>query len=69
MKPKKIVFIACAIEDEIKRDFLKSHSLNTTSSFKYTDMSTEKETNSEWKMNVRTKIKGCDGVIVLVSKY
>lgn len=69
MENKKVVFIACAIEDESQKDSLKSHSLNTTCSFEYTDLSTKQENNSEWKTNVRTKIKGCDGVIVLVSKY
>lgn len=65
----KRIFISFAIEDERYRDFLKGQSLNTNSSFTYTDMSAKKPWDSKWKTNCRTRIKGCDGIIALISKH
>lgn len=66
--PKKVIFIAFAIEDERIRDFLKGQSLSTHSPFEYVDMSVKQAYVSDWKAKVRTRIKRSDGVIVLVSK-
>lgn len=68
MSDKKRVFIAFAIEDERQRDFLKGQSLNTDSPFEFIDMSVKEPYDSDWKGRVRTRIRGSDGVIVLVSK-
>lgn len=64
----KRIFISFAIEDVRYRDLLKGQSLNTKSSFTYIDMSAKQPWDSEWKKNCRTRIKGCDGVIALISK-
>ena len=66
--PKKVVFVAFAIEDERQRDFLKGQSLLTKSPFEYTDMSVKEAYSEEWKARVRTRIRRSDGVIALVSK-
>lgn len=66
--PKKVIFIAFAIEDERQRDFLKGQSLSTQSPFEYVDMSVKQAYVSEWKLRVQTRIKRSDGVIVLVSE-
>ena len=68
MADKKVIFVAFAIEDERKRDFLKGQSLNTQSPFEYIDMSVKEAYSSEWKERVRTRIRRSDGVIALVSK-
>ena len=63
----KRVFVAFAVEDKVYRDFLKGQSLNTNSSFEYTDMSVKEPWDSEWKKKCRSRIKGCDGMIALLS--
>ena len=64
----KRVFVAFAIEDRSSRDFLKGQSLNTNSPFEYIDMSVKEPWDSEWKTKCRTRLKGCDGAIVLLSR-
>ncbi len=69
MAHKKIVFVAFAIEDERQRDLLKGQSLLTSSPFEYVDLSVkEAYTTEDWKKRVRTRIRGSDGLIALVSK-
>ena len=65
---KHRVFIAFAIEDKTYRDFLVGQAKNEKSPFEFVDMSVKEPWSSEWKTRCRTKIKGCDGVIALVSK-
>jgi len=65
---KKRVFISFAIEDANLRDFLVGQSRNHQSPFEFVDMSVKKPWDSEWKTNCRTKIKGCDGVLIIVTK-
>jgi MTH538 TIR-like domain (DUF1863) len=64
----KRIFIAFAKEDERSRDLLKGQSLHTRSPFEYQDMSVKEPYSSEWKERVRTRIRGSDGVIALISK-
>lgn len=68
MAPKKRVFVAFAIEDEHMRNLLKGQSLNTATPFEYIDLSVKEAYETDWKEKVRARIKGCDGVIGLVSK-
>lgn len=65
---EKRIFISFAIEDEHYRDLLKGQSLLTKSPFSYIDMSAKKAWDSQWKTNCRSRIKGCHGVIALISK-
>ena len=64
----KRIFIAFAKEDEACRDLLKGQSLNTDSPFEYVDMSVKEPYSSEWKDRVRTRARGSDGVIALISE-
>ena len=64
----KRIFIAFAIEDERSRDFLKGQAKNEKSPFDFTDMSAKEPWDEKWKTNCRTRIRGCDGVIALISK-
>lgn len=62
------IFISFAAEDAHYRDLLKGQAKNERSPFDFTDMSVKEPWDREWKTNCRTKIKGCDGVIALLSK-
>ncbi len=61
------MFVAFAVEDKQYRDLLKGQTLNANSSFSYVDMSAKQPWDSAWKTNCRTRIKGCDGAIALLS--
>ena len=62
------IFLAFAIEDKWARDYLVGQARNANSSFSFIDMSVKEPWSESWKTNCRQRIKGCDGVIVLVSK-
>ncbi len=64
----KRVFIAFAKEDERYRDFLVGQARNAKSPFEFVDMSVKEPWDEKWKTSCRTKIKGCDRVIALLSK-
>lgn len=69
VEEKKKIFVSFAIEDRKYRDFLVAQSKNEKTPFSFIDMSVKEPwTQSEWKKKCRTKIKGCDGMIVLLSK-
>lgn len=63
----KRAFIAFAIEDKNLRDFLVGQARNDKSPFEFTDMSVKEPWSNEWKKNVRTRIKGCNGVIGIIT--
>lgn len=65
----KRIFISFAIEDKVSRDLLKGQARNASSPFEYTDLSAKQAWDSKWKTNCRTRIKGCSGVIALISKH
>ena len=67
MAINKRVFSSFAIEDVRLRDFLVGQARNKESPFSFVDMSVKEPWSSEWKTNCRRKIKGCDGVIGIVS--
>lgn len=62
------IFIAFAIEDERSRDLLVGQAKNEKSPFEFVDMSVKEPWDEKWKERCRSRIKGCDGVIALVSK-
>ena len=64
----KRVFISFPEQDETLRDFLIGQSKNANSPFEFTDMSVHKPWDSEWKSKCRTKIKGCNGLIAIITK-
>jgi hypothetical protein len=67
-EPKKI-FVSFAIEDSKYRDFLVAQAKNEKTPFSFIDMSVKQPWNeNEWKRKCRTKIKSCNGMIVLLSK-
>lgn len=62
------IFISFAAEEKTYRDLLVGQARNKKSPFEFVDMSVKQPWDSAWKTNCRTKIKGCDGMIALVSK-
>jgi hypothetical protein len=63
----KRIFISFAIEDKKYRNFLVAQSKLEKSPFEFIDMSVKEPWKSDWKDKCRTKIKGCHGVIGLIS--
>lgn len=59
--------ISFAIEDVRLRDFLVQQAKDERSPFSFVDMSVKEPWSSEWKTNCRTRIKGCDGVIGIIT--
>jgi hypothetical protein len=69
IKKRKRIFISFAMEDIEYRDHLVAQSKIARSPFKFTDMSVKKRWEENlWKKKCRSKIKGCHGTIVLISK-
>ena len=65
----KRIFVAFAIEDEKTKILFTGMAKNEKVPYDFTDMSVKTAWDeSEWKKNCRIRIKGCDGLIVLVSK-
>lgn len=65
---KNRIFISFAIEDANLRDLLVGQAKNENSPFEFVDMSVKKPWDSQWKTNCRVKIKGCDGMLIIVTK-
>lgn len=65
----KRVFIAFAIENKTFRDFLVGQAKLDKSPFEFTDMSVKQPWDAQWKTNCRTRIRGCEGVVALISKH
>ena len=63
----KRIFISFAKEDIRLRDLLRGQARNENSPFEYVDMSVKQPWDSQWKTNCRRRIKGCDGVIAIVT--
>lgn len=61
------IFIAFAAEDSNYRDLLVGQAKNAKSTFSFVDMSVKQPWDSQWKTNCRSKIKGCDGLIAIVT--
>jgi len=68
MPTTKKVFISFAVQDKHYRDFLVGQAKNNKSPFEFTDMSVKKPWDASWKTRCRARIKGCDGLIALMSK-
>lgn len=65
---RKRVFISFAAEDVKYRDYLVRQAENERSPFTFTDMSLKAPFSNKWKTKCRSRIKGCDGMIALLSK-
>ena len=68
MATTKRVFVGFAVEDKKYRDLLRGQSKLGDCPIDYTDFSVKEPWDSSWKTKCRQRIKGCDGVIALLSK-
>lgn len=64
----KRIFTAFAIEDKALRTLLVGQRLNTDTPFEWTDMSVQEPWDDQWKTKCRSRIKGCDGLIGIITK-
>jgi len=64
----KRIFTSFAIEDERIRDLFIGQARNQRVPYELIDMSVKEPWSNSWKTRCRTKIKSCDGVIVLITK-
>jgi len=64
----KRIFIAFAVEDVRYREFLVAQAKLDKSPFEFVDMSVKEPWDEKWKTSCRARVKGCDGVIALISK-
>jgi len=64
----KRIFTSFAIEDEKTKIMFIGQAKNDKVPYEFVDMSVKQPWDSAWKTHCRTKIKGCNGVIVLITK-
>ena len=63
----KRVFVAFAVENEATKNLFTGQAKNKNVPYDFVDMSAKQPWDDNWKANCRSRIKGCDGVIILVS--
>lgn len=68
MASTKRVFVGFAVEDKQYRDLLRGQSKLGDCPIDYTDFSVKEPWSNSWKTKCRARIKGCDGMIALLSK-
>lgn len=61
------VFTSFAIEDRDLRTMLVGQARNKKSPFEFVDMSVKEPWSESWKTRCRKKIRGCDGVIGIIT--
>lgn len=64
----KRVFTSFAIEDVRLRDLFVGQAKHDKVPYEFVDMSVKQPWDSEWKARCRTRIRGCNAVIVLITK-
>lgn len=63
---KKRTFISFDYDNDLElKNLLVGQSKNEDSPFEITDMSIKETINKDWKSKARTRIKGCDVVVVI----
>lgn len=64
----KRVFVAFAAKDETTKILFTGQAKNAKVPYEFIDMFVKEPYDEKWKTNCRTRIKGCDGAIVLITK-
>ncbi len=62
------IFVSFASEDINVKILFTGQAKLAKVPYVFTDMSVKKPWDSSWKTQCRSRIKGCDGVIVLITK-
>jgi hypothetical protein len=63
------IFVSFAIEDVVTKNLFTGQAKHDRVPYEFTDMSVKQPWDSQWKTQCRSRIKGCDGVIVLITKH
>lgn len=63
----KRIFTSFAIEDVRMRDLFVGQARKDNVPYELVDMSVKEPWSDSWKTRCRTRIKGCDGVVVLIT--
>jgi hypothetical protein len=67
---KRRAFISFDYDHDAKlKDLLVGQARNLDSPFEITDMSIKAPITTDWKSNARTRIKGCDVVVVICGEH
>lgn len=61
------IFTAFAIEDANLRTMLVGQARHENTPFEFVDMSVKEPWDSNWKTHCRTRIRGCKGVVGLIT--
>lgn len=64
----KRIFVAFPAVDETIKTLFTGQAKNAKVPYEFIDMSVKEPYDEQWKTKCRTRIKGCDGVIVLITK-
>jgi hypothetical protein len=64
----KRIFTSFAIEDRVIKDLFIGQARHDKVPYEFVDMSVKEPWSESWKIQCRSRIKGCDGVIVLITK-
>jgi hypothetical protein len=67
MAQQNRIFISFAVEDAWARDLLVGQACTEDSPFEFIDMSVKEPWDERWKTQCRRKIRGCDGVIAMLT--
>lgn len=62
------IFISFAIEDKNLRTLLVGQKKNARTAIEFSDFSVKEPWSSQWKSNCRTRIKGCAGMIGIITR-
>ncbi len=62
------VFTSFAIKDKTVKNLFTGQAKKDKVPYDFVDMSVKEPWSNAWKTKCRTKIKGCDGVIVLITE-
>lgn len=65
----KRIFTAFAVEDKNLRDLLVGQRLHGDTPFEWIDMSVKEPWDERWRTQCRSRIKGCDGLIGIITTH
>jgi hypothetical protein len=65
----KRIFTSFAIEDERIRDLFVGQARKENVPYELVDMSVKEPWSDSWKTRCRSRIKGCNGVVVLITEH
>lgn len=65
----KRIFTSFAIEDERMRDLFVGQARAKRVPYELVDMSVKEPWSDSWKTRCRSKIRGCEGVVALITQH